>query len=286
MEIINEVETSKISEIESLLGDEVTSVKQMLTRLKTLGSNVSNAEKLLSKAESALLDGRIENAEKLIKNVRESVKEIVRRNMRETSLETIEFVDAMIHYLIDNFSGVSSKLGPAENKLDEARNLFMKKKFKAAKTTGEEARKLIEDLDIANIKQFFYVFQSSQATEMSRNVEIGIAELKKKGIDVTKVKMLYDKAQENFEKDEFDRGRQMITLSRIMLAEIDQQSLRDKAFDELNNAHVAILTRKRKGGNVTSAYNVYNNAKEAFSMREYKKAILLAKKASLKVKKK
>ena len=87
-----------------------------------------------------------------------------------------------------------------------------------------------------NIKQFFYVFQSSQATEMSRNVEIGIAELKKKGIDVSKVKLLYDKAQENFENDEFDRGRQMITLSRIMLAEIDQQSLRDKAFDELNNA--------------------------------------------------
>jgi hypothetical protein len=258
----------------------------MLTRLKTLGSNVSNAEKLLSRAESALLDGKVENAEKLIKNVRSSVKEIVKRNMRETSLETIEFVDAMIHYLIDNFSGVSPKLGPAENKLDEARNLFMEKKFKAAKNKGDEARKIIEDLDIANIKQFFYVFQSSQATEMSRNVEIGIEELKAKGIDISKVKLLFDKAQEHFERDEFEKGRQMITLSRIMLAEIDQQSLRDTAFDELNNAHVEILTKKRQGMNVASAYNIYNNAKEAFSMREYKKAILLAKKSGYQVRKK
>lgn len=285
IEVIDAVHRSRMKELSGILKEELSSVRQMLTRLKTLGSNVTNAEKLLSRAESALMDGKIENAEKLVKNVRVSIKDIVRRNMRETSLETIEFVDAMIHYLIDNFAGVSSKLGPAENKLDEARNLFMEKKFKAAKNTGEEARKLVEDLDIANIKQFFYVFQSSQATEMSRNVEIGIAELKKKGIDISKVKMLYDKAQEHFEKDDFDRGRQMITLSRIMLAEIDQQSMRDKAFDELNNAHVAILTHKRKGGKVKNAYNIYNNAKEAFSMREYKKAILLSKKAAYQAKK-
>ena len=283
--IINTVEKSKLDETESILKEEVASVRQMLTRLKTLGSNVSTAEKLLSRAETTLLEGKVDNAEKLINNVRESVKEIVRRNMRETSLETIEFVDAMIHYILDNFSGVSQKLGPAEEHLDKARNLFRDKKFKAAKTEAEEARSEVEKLDIQNIKQFFYVFRSSQATEMSRNVQIGISELKEKGIDTSKVAMLYQKAQEHFEEDEFDRGRQMITLARIMLAEIDQQSLRDNAFDELNNAHVEILTRKREGANVTPAYRIYNNAKEAFSTREYKKAILLAKKAGYQARK-
>ncbi len=285
IKVIDAVEKTKLDETEGILKNEVSSVRQMLTRLKTLGSNVSNAEKLLSRAETALLDGKVENAEKLIESVRESVKEIVRRNMRETALETIEFVDAMIHYILDNFSGVSQKLGPAEVHLDKARNMFREKKFKAARTEAEEARTQVEKLDIQNIKQFFYVFRSSQATEISRNVQIGIRELKEKGMDTSKVNMLYQKAQEHFEKDEFDRGRQMITLARIMLAEIDQQSLRDSAFDELNNAHVEILTRKREGANVTPAYRVYNNAKEAFSLREYKKAILLAKKAGYQARK-
>ncbi len=284
-DVLRSIEKTKLDETESLLGKEVASVKQMLTKLKTLGSNVSNSEKLLSRAKQALLDGKIENAEKLIKSVRTSVKDIVKRNMRETSLETIEFVDAMIHYLIDNFSGVSKKLGPSENKLDEARNMFKNKKFKAAKTKAEEARAEVEKIDIANIQQFFYVFRSSQATEMSRNVEIGIAELKNKGIDTSKVSLLFDKAREHFEKDEFDKGRQMITLAKIMLSEIDQQSLRDSAFDEMNNAHVEILTKKRKGIDTSGANRIYNKAKEAFSLREYKKAILLSKKAGHQIRK-
>lgn len=285
MDIIEELERIQLVETEKQLKEEVASVRQMLTRLKTLGSNVSNPEKLLSRAESALLDGKIGNAERLIKNVRTAVRNIVKRNMRETAQETIEFVDAMLHYLIDNFSGVSSKLGPSEVILDEARNLFKNQKFKAARTKADEARISIEKLDIPNITQFFYVFQSSQAKEMSRNVEIGITELKNKGSDTSKVKLLYDKAQEHFSSDEFERGRQMITLAKIMLSEIDQQSVRENAFDELNNAHVEILTKKRKGKKVTTAYKTYEKAKEAFSMREYKKSILLAKKASYQVRK-
>jgi|GEM_PF-5531892 len=285
VKVLDTIERFKLKETEDILKDEISSVRQMLTRLKTLGSNVLDAESLLSRAEAALLEGKVGDAEDLVHQVRDSVKEIVRRNMRETALETIEFVDAMIHYLMDNFSGLSTKLVPAENLLDEARNLFKDKKFKASKNKAEEARAEVEKLDIANIKQFFYVFRSSQATEMSRNVEIGISELKAKGVDVSKVKLLYDKAQEHFEKDEFDRGRQMLTLARIMLAEIDKQSLRDNAFDELNNAHVEILTSKRQGGNVTQAYRIYNKAKEAFQMREFKKAILLSKKARYQLKK-
>ncbi|MEA3560115.1 MAG: hypothetical protein U9R75_12755 [Candidatus Thermoplasmatota archaeon] len=261
------------------LKEEVGQVKQMLTRLKTLGSNVSTAENLLSRVKVALDESRTENAEKLIHSVRSSIKEIVRRNMRETALETIEFTDAMIHYLIDNFSGITKDLKPAEEKLNRSRELFREKKFKAAKSLSEEARDMVEQLELQNIKQFLYVFRSMQADEMERDVSYRLGELSSKGIDTSKARMLFENAKGNFEKDEFDKGRQMITLARIMLSELDQQSLRDKAFDELNNAHVEILTEKKKGANITTAYKTYNSAKESFSMREYKKSILLSKRA-------
>ncbi|MGA1792891.1 MAG: hypothetical protein ACMUHM_02980 [Thermoplasmatota archaeon] len=283
-QIFEGIEALKKSETGQMLAGEIDQVKQMLTRLKTLGSNVTYAENLLSRADATLSEGRIENAEKLIRSVRQSVKDIVRRNMRETALETIEFVDAMIHYLKDNFSGISTKLAPAEGKLDDARELFMEKKFKAAKAKGEEARVNVEKLDLANIKQFLYVFRSMQGEEMLRDVSLRLDELGQKGTDVTKARVLFTKAKEHLEKDEFDKGRQMITLSRIMISELDQQSLRDKAFDELNNAHVEILTRKKMGGNVTQAYKTYNSAKDSFSLREYKKSILLAKRASYQAK--
>jgi hypothetical protein len=66
---------------------------------------------------------------------------------------------------------------------------------------------------------------------------------------------------------------------------MDQQSLRDSAVDELNSSHLEILAMKKDGIDVTSAYKLYNNAKDAFTSGEYKKAILLAKKASLRPKK-
>ncbi|MGA1872837.1 MAG: hypothetical protein ACMUHY_04135 [Thermoplasmatota archaeon] len=283
-EIFESIEKLRKSETEQMLTEEISQVKQMLTRLKTLGSNVTYAENLLSRAEATLTDGRMDNAQKLIRSVRQSVKDIVRRNMRETALETIEFVDAMIHYLKDNFSGIAQKLAPSEGKLDEARELFMEKKFKAAKAKGEEARLNVEKLELANIKQFLYVFRSMQGEEMQRDVSLRLEELQQKGMDVTKAKILFTKAKEHLEKDEFDKGRQMITLSRIMISELDQQSLRNKAFDVLNNAHVEILTRKKQGGNVTQAYKTYNSAKDSFSLREYKKSILLSKRASYQAK--
>jgi hypothetical protein len=285
IEIFETIEALKKSEICEVLKDEIGQVRQMLTRLKTLGSNVSHADNLLSRAEATLDEGRIDNAEKLIRSVRQSIKDVVRRNMRETALETIEFVDAMIHYLKDNFSGIAKKIGPAESNLDDARGLFAEKKFKAAKAKGEEARSLVEKLDLANIKQFLYVFRSMQGEEILRDVHLRLDELKEKGMDTSKARVLFNKAKDHFDSDEFDKGRQMITLARIMISELDQQSLRDKAFDELNNAHVEILTRKKKGGNVTQAYKTYNNAKDAFALREYKKTILLSKRANYQARK-
>jgi len=279
MEIFDGIERLKMSRTGMILKGEISQVKQMLTRLKTLGSNVSHADNLLSRAEATLEDGRVDNAEKLIRSVRQSIKDIVKRNMRETALETIEFTDAMIHYLRDNFSGIAQTLTPSEEMLDDARELFMEKKFKAAKAKGEEARKAVERLDLQNIKQFLYVFRSMQGEEIQRDVSLRLDELERKNLDVSKARILFDKAKEHFDNDDFDKGRQMITLARIMISELDQQSLRNKAFDELNNAHVEILTRKKQGGNVTGAYKTYNSAKDAFSLREFKKSILLSKRA-------
>ncbi|MBN1389197.1 MAG: hypothetical protein JXA22_00990 [Candidatus Thermoplasmatota archaeon] len=279
-EIFDDIEALRKSETGQILREEIAQVKQMLARLKTLGSDVSHADGLVSRSEAALSGGRVDNAEKLIRSVRQSVKDIVRRNMRETALETIEFVDAMIHYLKDNFSGISPKIAPSEAKLDEARELFMEKKFKAAKAKGEEARQIVERMDLANIKQFLFVFRSMQGEEMQRDVSLRLDDLQEKGTDISKARILFNKADEHFKKDEFDKGRQMITLARIMISELDQQSLRDKAFDELNAAHVDILSKKKEGANVTQAYKTYNNAKDSFSMREYKKSILLSKRAS------
>ena len=271
-------------ESEEAIREELSSVKQMLTRLKSMGSNVSTPEQLLSKVELALKEGKIEAANKLIKSIRRSIKDIVKRNMRESSKETIEFAEALIHYLIDNFTGISKKLSPAENKLQEAREMFSKKKYKAAQKIATEAQKQAEDVDLSNIKQFLFVFRSMQAEEALRDVSIRMQELAQKKIDLSKAKILYREAEENFDKGNHDKGREMITLTRILLSELDQQSLREKAFDELNGAHVDILSMKRKGANIQNAYKIYENAKNAFSLQEYKKTILLAKKASSKVK--
>ncbi|MFW3146786.1 MAG: hypothetical protein ACMUIE_08250 [Thermoplasmatota archaeon] len=285
LEIIDMIDDLRKSESGQALKVELSQVGQMLTRLKTLGSNVAVAENLLTRAEAALGDGRLENAEKLIKSVRQSIKDIIRRNMRETALETIEFTDAMIHYLLDNVSGITQKIRPAEEILDTARALFSEKKFKAAKAKGEEARAAVEKLELHNIDQFLYVFRSMQADEIKRDVSGRLEELRGKGIDTSKARTLFEKSMEHFSIDEFEKGRQMITLSRIMLAELDQQSLRDSAFDELNNAHVEILARKKDGANISAAYKTYNHAKEAFSMKEYKKSILLSKRASYQARK-
>ena len=271
-------------ESEEVVREELSSVKQMLTRLKSMGSNVSTPEHLLSKVEVALEEGKIDSATKLIKSTRKAIKEIVKRNMRESSKETIEFAESLINYLIDNFTGISQKLAPAENRLQEAREMFSQKKYRAAQKMASEAQSLAEDVDLSNIKQFLFVFRSMQAEEALRDVSLRMKELSQKNIDLSKAKILYEEAKENFDKGENDKGREMITLTRILLSELDQQSLREKAFDELNGAHVNILSMKRKGANIQNVYKIYENAKNAFSLQEYKKTILLAKKASFQAK--
>jgi hypothetical protein len=259
-------------ESEEVVREELSSVKQMLTRLKSMGSNVSTPEHLLSKVEVALDEGKIDSATKLIKSTRKAIK------------ETIEFAESLIHYLIDNFTGISQKLAPAENRLQEAREMFSQKKYRAAQKMASEAQSLAEDVDLSNIKQFLFVFRSMQAEEALRDVSLRMKELSQKNIDLSKAKILYEEAKENFDKGDNDKGREMITLTRILLSELDQQSLREKAFDELNGAHVNILSMKRKGANIQNAYKIYENAKNAFSLQEYKKTILLAKKASFQAK--
>ncbi len=280
-----EVEKVRLEETEQVLKSEIDSVKRVLLRLKTLGSNVSNAEKLVARSEAALGSGRYDNAENLIEAVKEAVSEVVTRNQRETALETIEFVEALVKYLSENFSGVSSQIGPANELVKMARNSFKERSFKDARQKAEEAKVLIERSELQNIDQFLYVFRNMQAEEISKAVRTRIDELANRGSEVTKVNMLFDKAQEHFSKEDYEKGRQMITFARVMMSEMDQQSLRDSAVDELNSSHLEILAMKKDGMDVTGPYKLYNNAKDAFTSGEYKKAILLAKKACLRPKK-
>jgi hypothetical protein len=147
-----------------------------------------------------------------------------------------------------------------------------------------EATKMAEEVDLANIKQFLFVFRSMQAEEAIRDVSLRMQELAQKGIDISKAKVLFKEAQDQFGADRHDKGREMVTLTRILLSELDQQSLREQAFDELNTAHVEILTQKRKGSNIQQAYKTYQSAKDSFSLQGYKKSILLAKKAAFQAK--
>jgi len=260
--------------------EEMRSVRHMLDRLKSMGSDITHAEQLFSKVEVALETDRLENAKKLIHSIRESIKEIVRRNMRESSIEVIQFTEAMINYLKENFTGITQKLTPSEAKLEEARERFREKRYKAAQSLAEAARKEVEEVDLENIKQFLYVFRSMQAEEAVRDVSLRLDELKSKGIDVEKAEAPFTAAKEYFENDSFDEGREMITQARIIISDLDQQSLHDKAFDELNEAHVALITKKKTGADISVANEYYLRAKDAFSLREYKKCILFSQKAS------
>jgi hypothetical protein len=281
---IDSLESLSREEFEEMVRQELVSVRQMLSRLKSMGSNVSKPEQLISRVDVALSEGKIDQAQKLIKSIKKAIKEIVKRNMRESSKETIEFTESLIHYLIDNFTGISQKLVPAEEKLHEAREMFAKKKYKTAQKIAAEATKMAEEVDLSNIKQFLFVFRSMQAEEAMRDVSLRMQELAQKGIDISKAKVLFKEAQDQFEADSHEKGREMITLTRILLSELDQQSLREKAFDELNTAHVEILTQKRKGSNIQQAYRTYQSAKDSFSLQGYKKSILLAKKATFQAK--
>lgn len=281
---IEAMESLSREEFEELVRQELTSVKQMLSRLKSMGSNVSKPEQLITRVDVALNDSKVDQAQKLIKSIKKAIKEIVKRNMRESSKETIEFTESLIHYLIDNFSGISQKLLPAEEKLHKAREMFAKKKYKTAQKLAAEATKMAEEVDLSNIKQFLFVFRSMQAEEAMRDVTLRMQELAQKGIDISKAKVLYKEAQDQFGADRHEKGREMITLTRILMSELDQQSLREQAFDELNTAHVEILTQKRKGSNIQHAYRTYQSAKDSFSLQGYKKSILLAKKATFQAK--
>ncbi|MGA1821470.1 MAG: hypothetical protein ACMUIG_02965 [Thermoplasmatota archaeon] len=281
---IEAMEALSREEFEELVRKELTSVRQMLSRLKSMGSNVSKPEQLISRVDVALNEGKVDQAQKLIISIKKAVKEIVKRNMRESSKETIEFTESLIHYLIDNFSGISQKLVPAEEKLHTAREMFAKKKYKTAQKMAAEATKMAEEVDLSNIKQFLFVFRSMQSEEAMRDVTLRMQELSQKGIDISKAKVLFKEAQDQFSSDRHEKGREMITLTRILLSELDQQSLREQAFDELNTAHVEILTQKRKGSNISTAYKTYQSAKDSFSLQGYKKSILLAKKAAFQAK--
>ena len=279
LDIFDRLDKMDLEESEESVRGEMKSVKQMITRLKTMGSNVENVEQLFSRAELALKEGKVKGARKIIGSIRESIKEIVNRNMRESSRETIEFTESMIKYLTDNFTGISLKLAQAIETLNNAKEEFQKKHFKAAVEKAQQARQLVERVDHTNINQFLYVFRSSQATEFLAELEQRISGLSRKGVDVSKAIVLMDNARKFFDNDQFEKGREIVIVTRILLSEMDAQTLRDQAFDVINEAHVGIISSKKKGEDVDSANKVMATAKEAFAIKDYKKAILLAKKA-------
>ncbi|MDG6225635.1 MAG: hypothetical protein QCI82_08995 [Candidatus Thermoplasmatota archaeon] len=278
-EIFERMDRLALEESEEAVKGEMKTVQQMITRLKTMGSNVENVEQLFSRAELALKGGKVKGAKKIISSIRESIKEIVNRNMRESARETIEFTEAMINYLTDNFTGISLKLAGAMDALNTAKEEFQKKRYKTSSEKAQHARQLVERVDHTNIDQFLYVFRSSQATEFISELEQRITELSKKGVDVSKANLLLDNARKFFDNDQFEKGREIVIVARILLSEMDAQTLRDQAFDVINDAHVGIISAKKKGDDVRAADKVMTTAKEAFAIKDYKKAILLAKKA-------
>ncbi|MCK5774444.1 MAG: hypothetical protein KAH57_11700 [Thermoplasmata archaeon] len=282
MDMISDLD--KVEDMEAL-GKELSTTRNMINKLKAMGSDVTHAESLFSKAQLALESGKLEPASKLLNAIRESIKDVVRRNLRESCREIMEFTEAMIKYLLENFSGISQKLEPANLKLDQARESFHQKRYKSAQKLAKEAQSAVEELDIQNIQQFLYVFRSMQGEEAVRDLTLRMRDLRKKGIDTSKAELSINMAKERFSNDQFDEGREVVTLSRIVLADLDQQSLHDKAFDELNSAHVQILAAKKKGNDVSEANTFYTRAKEAFALREYKKSLLFSRKVGYLVKK-
>ncbi len=273
------INLDKVKDIEAM-DKELSTTRDMINKLKAMGSDVTHAESLFSKAQLALEGGKLEPARKLLGAIRESIKDVVRRNLRESCREIMEFTDAMINYLLENFSGISQKLEPANSKLDKAREGFHQKRYKSAQKLAKEAQNAVEDVDIQNIQQFLYVFRSMQGEEAVRDLTLRMQDLKRKGIDISKAELSIGMAKEHFSNDQFDEGRELVTLSRIVLADLDQQSLHDKAFDELNSAHVQILICKKNGNDVSEANTFYTRAKEAFALREYKKTLLFSQKSN------
>ncbi len=278
------INLDKVEDIEAV-GKDLSTTRNMINKLKAMGSDVTHAESLFSKAQLALDGGKVEPARKLLTAIRESIKDVVRRNLRESCREIMEFTEAMIKYLLENFSGISQKLEPANIKLDQARESFHQKRYKSAQKLAKEAQKAVEDVDIQNIQQFLYVFRSMQGEEAVRDLTLRMQDLKRKGIEISKAELSINMAKEHFSNDQFDEGREVVTLSRIVLADLDQQSLHDKAFDDLNSAHVLILARKKKGIDVSEANTFYTRAKEAFALREYKKSLLFSQKSNYLAKK-
>jgi hypothetical protein len=284
MDALDRIERLSLAESEEGVKAEMASVRQMLTRLKSIGSNVENAENLYSRAELAIKDGKAKAAKKIIDSIRETIKEIVDRNLRESARESIDFTEAMINYLTDNFSGISVKLAPANEVLGKAKAVYQDKDYKGARSHANQSREMVEKVDHTNINQFLYVFRSSQATEFAADINNRMAELAKKGIDMSKAKAMMDQAQKYFDSDEFEKGRELIILDRILLGELESQSLKEQSTSLINEAHVSILNAGKQGIDISAAMKIYNNAKEAFALKEYKKALLLAKKVSFQLK--
>jgi hypothetical protein len=285
MEVMARIEKLSQEESEENVRSEMASVRQMLTRLKSMGSNVEAVENLYSRAELALKDGKVKAVKKIVDSMRENIKEIVDRNMRESARESIEFTQAMIKYLTDNFSGISVKLQDAVASLEKARTEFKEKNYKGARAQANLARESVEKVDHTNINQFLFVFRSSQASEFAADINQRMADLGKRGIDTKKAQMLLDEAQKYFSSDEFEKGRELIIMARILLSELESHSLKEQATDVINEAHVMILNAAKQGIDTTAANKVYTSAKEAFALKEYKKALLMAKKVAFQLKK-
>jgi hypothetical protein len=262
--------------------DKIKEFEAKIMDLRASGVDVKFAEGCLRKAELSFDNKDFNSIDMHLNKAQDSLKEAIERSTARRAESAIFYTESMIKYIKTNMKGTFNELKKAEMFIKKAEMLSNKKNYEASAKMAEQASRVVENSKIPNLEQFMFVFKQLQAVEQINAAKKEFTRIRQEQptADLSPAEELLKAAEMTFEDEEaFNDGKEMVLQSRIMALEIERSHIEVNVNNELAMLNSQLIQVKQSGKNITGPEKDYNTAKNAFDVKDFKKAMAFIRKS-------
>ncbi|UCD92230.1 MAG: hypothetical protein JSV43_08450 [Methanobacteriota archaeon] len=239
-------------EIEDRLGK----VRLLLDDARKANIDVSEAEKLLSEAETATEQGKLKEAEKAVITIEELGQEIM-ASLREGSEEFIHTLESSL----DRMKEIGVSAPQVEEMLHTAKTYFDEGKYQASIEYARMAQKVLEETE---------KLIERKAKENIGSIIKGIELARSTGAHVDEAEDLIEEASAAIDTKEYSKFNNLAEMARGSLIEAEKLFLSDRARREMEEVQIMIGEAKTSGlGEIAEAEIVFKKAEDAYETEDY-----------------
>lgn len=247
--------------------DTIALARTFIRDAEKMGIDISEANKILKRAEIFLMHKEYESARANALKAREVVKELTEKSGVNIAKNAIFKAEKIINE--------NKKLGID---LDEAVKYLQSAKVEEKRGAYKKA---IEFANIAErkVKIVKKRYLRKEILDIILSAQSTINELKLDGIDVLEVENLIKLANREVEKENYKKAEKIAINAKEKASELKKMSVRERAANIIVRARHIMMDTKSLGANIKNVEKLLENSEKSMDDGKYEKAIDFAKKA-------